>query len=109
MKKFSWILLSGAIAAANFTTPAWTQTEPEAEKSTEDIIELQTLTCREVLKSEAEDRANTLIFMHGYINGTKKETTVNAPALSNVTEQILDTCIDNPEQTLLSVFESSRP
>ncbi|MGB5631681.1 MAG: HdeA/HdeB family chaperone [Waterburya sp.] len=118
MQKFSWILLLGAIAATNFVQSAWTQTEPEitepettepeTTEPTEDIIELQTMTCREVLKSDGEDRANTLIFMHGYISGKQGDATINPPMLADVTDQILDTCINNPEQTLLSVFEASR-
>ena len=109
VKKFSWIFLFiSAISAISLGTPALTQTEPDANEASEDLIELQTMTCREVLKSEGEDRANTLIFMHGYISGKKGETTVNVPVLSDVTDQILDTCIDNPDQTLLSVFEASR-
>ncbi len=108
MKKFSWLVLFSAIAAVGFGTPVWTQTEPETEEANEDVIDLQGVTCREILKSEGEDRTNTLIFMHGYISGQKGETTINAPVLADVTNQILDTCIDNPEQTLLSVFEDNR-
>ena len=103
MQKFGWILLFSAIASTGFSLPGWTQTEAESE-----LIDLQTMTCREMLKSEGEDRANTLIFMHGYISGKKGETTINAPILSDVTARILDTCIDNPEQTLLTVFEETR-
>ena len=108
MKKFSRLVLFSAIATVSLGVPAWSQTEPETAESSEDIVDLQTMTCREILKSEGEDRANTLIFMHGYINGKKGQTTINAPVLADVTNQIFDTCIDNPEQTLLSVFEASR-
>jgi hypothetical protein len=108
MKKLGWILLFSALASTSFSLPGWTQTESEVNEPGEELIELQTMTCREMLKSEGEDRANTLIFMHGYISGKKGETTINAPILSDVTARILDTCIDNPEQTLLSVFEESR-
>ena len=108
MKKFSWILLLSAIAIPSISIPGWTQTETEASKQGKDLIDLQTMTCREMLKSEYEDRANTLIFMHGYLSGQKGETTVNTSVLADVTDRILDTCIDNPEGTLLSVFEESR-
>ncbi len=108
MKRFSWILLFSAIAASSLSTPGWTQTEPEAAGANEDIIDLQTMTCREVLKSDGEDRDNLMIFMHGYFSGKKGETTVDAPVLADVTNQILDTCIDSPNQTLISVFETSR-
>ena len=108
MKIFSRLVLFSALATVSLGVPAWSQTEPEIEESSEDLVDLQTMTCREILKSEGEDRANTLIFMHGYINGTKGETTVNPPILADVTNQILDTCIDNPDRELLSVFEDNR-
>ena len=108
MKKFSLIILFATISVTSFIRPAWTQTEPQLEEAEDDIIDLQTMTCREMLKSDGEDRANILVFMHGYIGGKKEETTVNVSVLSDATEQILDTCIDNPEQTVLSVFEESR-
>ena len=103
MKKFSWILLLSAIATTSFSLPGWTQAEAE-----EELIDLQTMTCRETLKSQGEDRANILIFMHGYMSGQQEETAINPPVLSDATDRILDTCIDNPERTLLSVFEESR-
>ena len=108
MKRFSWILLFSAIAASSLSTPGWTQTEPEAAGTSEDILELQTMTCREVLKSDGEDRDNLMIFMHGYFSGKQGGTTIDAPVLADVTNQILDTCIDSPNQTLISVFEASR-
>ncbi len=108
MKRLSWILLFSAISTVNFAQSAWTQTETEVNDRSEDIIELQTMTCREVLKSGGEDRANTFVFMHGYLSGQKGETTINTPVLADITEQILDTCIDNPDRTLITVFEESR-
>lgn len=108
MKKFSWILLFSAISTANLVQPAWTQTESATDEQSEDVIELQTITCREMLKSEYEERADTLIYMHGYLSGKKGQTTINAPVLADVTNRVLDTCINNPERTLLSVFEESR-
>ncbi|BAU65348.1 hypothetical protein STA3757_27300 [Stanieria sp. NIES-3757] len=107
MKKFSWILLFGAFATASFGLPGWTQTDAQVDEQGEDIIELQTMTCREVLKSDGQDRNNIMVFMHGYITGKKGETSVNVPVLADGTERILDTCIDNPERTLLSVFEET--
>ena len=45
---------------------------------------------------------------HGYINGKKGELVVDAPALANVTEQVINTCIDNPDRSVLSVMEEAR-
>ena len=106
MKKFSWLLLFGAIAVSGFSTLAQAQSSPNTDES--DIVDLQTLTCRELLKSEGENRANLVIFMHGFISGKKGVTVIDAPELAEATNTILDTCIDNPDSQLLGVFEQNR-
>ncbi len=107
MKKFSLVLLLSAIAVAVFSTPAKSQ-EAEIEVESEDVISLEDTTCREILQSSGDNRTNSLIFMHGYINGKKGEPVIDAPALASVTEQVINTCIDNPDKGVLSVMEEAR-
>ena len=106
MKKFSWLFLFGAIAISGFSTSAQAQPSPNTDES--DVIDLQTLTCRELLKSEGENRANLIIFMHAFINGKTNNTKIDAPVLAEATDKIVDTCIDNPDSQLLGVFEQNR-
>ena len=105
-KKFSWLILLGAIAVSGFSISARAQSSPNRDES--DRVDLQTLTCRELLKSEGENRANLVIFMHGFISGKKGITTINAPELAEATNTIVDICIDNPDSQLLGVFEQNR-
>ncbi len=107
MKKYSLVFLLSAIAVASISFPARTQ-EAETEVQSEDVASLDATTCREILQSSGENRTNSLIFMHGYINGKKGELVVDAPALANVTEQVINTCIDNPDRSVLSVMEEVR-
>lgn len=107
MKKFSLVFLLSAIAVAAFSTPARSQ-ETETAVESEDVASLDATTCREILQSSGENRSNSLIFMHGYINGTKGELVIDAPALASVTEQVINTCIDNPDLSVLSVMEEAR-
>lgn len=106
MKKFSWLILLSAIAISYFSTSVRAQSAPNTDES--DVVDLQTLTCRELLKSEGDNRANLVIFMHGFINGQKGITTIDAPTLASATNTIVDTCIDNPDSQLLGVFEQNR-
>ncbi len=106
MKKYSLVLLLSAIALVSFSPSVRTQTEEAAES--EDVAEVSAMTCRELLKSSGDNRTNSLIFMHGYISGKKGETQIDAPALANVTNRALDTCIDNPDKSVLSVLEEVR-
>lgn len=46
--------------------------------------------------------------MHAFINGRNNNTTLDAPALAEATNTIVDTCIDNPDSALLGVFEQNR-
>ena len=72
-------------------------------------IDLETLDCRTMLKMENEARDFTLIFFHGLISRKKSEMIFDGPALTEVTEKVLDHCIDNPSDTLLATFEALRP
>ena len=107
MKKYSLVFLLSAIAVTSISFPAKTQ-ETQSEVESEDVTSLDATTCREILQYSGENRANTLIFMHGYINGKKGEIMIDAPALANATEQVINTCIDNPDRSLLSVMEEAR-
>ena len=106
MKKFSWLFLFWAIAIGNFSTFAQAQSLTNTDQR--DVVDLQTLTCRDLLKSEGEDRANLIIFMHAFINGKTNNTMIDAPLLAEATNTIVDTCIDNPDSALLGVFEQNR-
>ena len=107
MKKYSLVFLLSTIAVASISFPAKTQ-ETQSDVESEDIVSLEATTCREILQYSGENRANSLIFMHGYINGKKGEIMIDAPALANATEQVINTCIDNPDRSLLSVMEEAR-
>lgn len=78
------------------------------DKDMEGKIDLETLDCRTMLKMENEARDFTLIFFHGLMSGKKSEMIFDGPALTEVTEKVLDHCIDNPSDTLLTTFEELR-
>lgn len=83
------------------------QSEVVAEAPT-DVIDLEVVTCRDLLRSEGEDRANTLVFMHGYINGQNANLKIDGPAIADTTNQIVDACIDDADKQLLAVFTEYR-
>lgn len=66
------------------------------------------MTCRELLKSEGDNRDNIIIFMHGFINGKQGMTTIDASALASAADKIIDSGIDSPDSNLLAVFEQNR-
>lgn len=100
MKKFNWLVLLSVIATSSFSLMA------KAQET--DIINLQELTCKELLESSGDERTNLIIFIHGYFQGKAENTTINAPVLASSTNKIIETCIENSEQNLLAVFEANR-
>ena len=79
------------------------------EKSTKwTLVDLNTLDCRTYLKMTGDERETTVAFYHGFVSGMKKEMTVNVPSLSEVSDKVLDQCIDKPNEVLLKVFQENR-
>lgn len=105
MRNFCWLLLCGAMTAGSFGTLA--QAQPTSGDAQDDVVDLKTVTCRDLLKTDGEDRTNTFVFIYGYINGTKGDLTINGSALAEASDKILDACIDSPDSTVLSVFEAN--
>lgn len=106
MKRFGWLLLFGAVAISSLSTSAQAQSSPDADAA--DLVDLKTLTCRELLKSEGENRRDLVLFIHAFISGKTGDTVINGPVLAGATNKIIDACIDNPDRKLLSVFEKYR-
>lgn len=104
MKKMSYLVLLGALSSVNMVTLAQAQTAAESE----DIINMQTVTCRDLLKTDGDDQRNTIVYMHGYLNGKAGDSKINGPELAETTDQIMDACVDSPNRNLLSVFEEAR-
>ena len=69
---------------------------------------LDDLDCRTLLRLGGEERAYTLLYMHGFVSGKTGQTMLPAQALAEATDRIVDHCIDRPGDKLLSVFEKVR-
>lgn len=103
-KTLRGVLLLGSVMVFGMQAPAWSQSADEENTD----IDLATLDCRTLLKMDNEDREFTLVFFHGLISGRQEEMVFRAEALAEATDQIVDQCIDNPDESLLKVFEAVR-
>lgn len=103
-KTLKGALLLGSLLMLGMQAPAWSQSADEEDTD----IDLATLSCRTLLKMDNEDREFTLVFFHGLISGRQEEMIFRAQALAEATDQIVDQCIDNPDEPLLTVFEKAR-
>lgn len=77
-------------------------------QDTDPVVDIQTISCRDMLKMEHSEQDFTLVYLHGFINGASKEMIFDGPALRAATEKIFDRCIDNPSDNLLKVFQENR-
>ena len=71
-------------------------------------VDISTLDCRELLKLNDNDKEATLSYYHGYLSGKNNQLTVDVIKLGEVSDQIIDYCIDNPNEPLLNVFEQKQ-
>ncbi len=71
-------------------------------------IELKSINCRELLLMNGEDVGLTMIFFHGYMSGKNNDVSFDPNAFAKATDQVRNYCIDNPQESLMSVFEKYR-
>jgi len=104
MKKLFLLLAATILVGEISTIPASAQEEVEEA----DQVDITTMDCRTVLKMDDNEQEYTMVFYHGYVTG-KNDEKVIARNLAEITDKVIEYCIDNPESTMLSAFEKHRP
>jgi hypothetical protein len=51
---------------------------------------------------------DTVLFFHGFMSGRKNEMVFKPDVLAEATDRIIDDCIDNPDASVLEMFEKHR-
>jgi hypothetical protein len=69
---------------------------------------LDELDCRTLLRLAGEERAYTLLYLHGFVSGKTGQMVLPVQRLAEATDRIVDHCIDRPGDKLLAVFERVR-
>jgi hypothetical protein len=69
---------------------------------------LDQLDCRTLLRIGGDERSYTLLYMHGFVSGKTGQLRLDVQTMSEVTDRVIDHCIDNPSDKLLPVFEKYR-
>lgn len=100
------IILSMALVLGMTNIPVNAQDKQMQDDNS--TIELKSLACRRLLKLNDSEKEAAIMFFHGYISGKKSELTVDVPALGEISDKVIDHCIDNPNDFLLTVFEQYR-
>ncbi|MGK7940728.1 MAG: HdeA/HdeB family chaperone [Crocosphaera sp.] len=80
-----------------------------AQESSEDTkVDLNKISCRELLKMPGKDKELTLVFFHGLMTAKNNQMIIDRIALREATNKITDDCIDNPNLMLMTVFDKYR-
>ena len=78
------------------------------ENSDDTKVELNKISCREMLKMPGKDKELTLVFFHGLMTAKNDEMVIDRVVLREATNKITDDCIDNPDLMLMTVFDKYR-
>ena len=103
MNQLKWIVMSTAFLLS--ISPVVVYGQNESKQENDQTIDLETLACRSLLKQSDSDQEATLSFFHGFMSGKNSESTVNVVKLADISEKVFDHCVDNPNDSLLSIFE----
>ena len=71
-------------------------------------VQFNEMTCGEMLRQTGDTREFTMIFMHGVINGLRKDYLFDAVKVSEATDKIYDMCVADTKANLLEVFKNAR-
>jgi hypothetical protein len=68
---------------------------------------IASLTCRDMLRMEGEERRLTLVFFHGWMLGLRDAQEVDGDGLAIATDRVIEACIDAPDRSLRETFEEA--
>ena len=100
INKLLAIVLLSTIIIPLSNVSSFAQDEAEDTK-----VELNKISCRELLKMPGKDRELTLVFFHGLMAAKNNQMVIDRVALREATNKITDYCIDNPNSMLMTAFD----
>ncbi len=100
--------LCGVLLLATVFSQGAILTSFAQENSEETKVDLNKISCRELLKMPGKDKELTLVFFHGLMTAKNNQMIIDRIALREATNKITDDCIDNPNLMLMKVFDRYR-
>ena len=99
-----------AVTMALSFLPAYSAVAAEKPDAVESGLKVQfnEMTCGEMLIQTGSSRDFTMIFMHGVINGMKKDYLFDAQKVSEATDEVYSMCVADTDANLLKVFKKAR-
>ncbi len=103
MNQLKWIFLSTAFLLGIPSMTVYGQSESVIENAS--VINIETLNCRDLLRLKDNDQEATLAYFHGFLRGKKNELTIDVVKSGEVSDKVMDHCIENSGDSILTVFE----
>ena len=100
MKKLTFFLVIGVALAA---APVWA----EDGKHPANMLDINKMTCKELMSGNDAEREVGLAFFHGYLAGKKNIQIIDLPAASALSDKVRDYCLSNPNSTVMDAFMKS--
>ena len=96
----------GAIAVAALAALSFSGMNAlAADPPSQNARDLKSNTCKDVMRLNGQDRDVSLALAHGYVLGRKGTTKYEIDRLSQITENFIDYCLENPKANALEAFE----
>ena len=92
------------VGSLSITGMAWAQSPKNDEKTTGKPIDLNSFVCKDLMRASGDERDISLALLHGYFLGKKGLTTYNTEKLREISDQLIEYCLDNPTSKLLEAM-----
>jgi hypothetical protein len=102
------LALTTLLAAAALAAPAVGAQPGQPVPGAARVPALDELDCRALLRLGGDERGDTVGWLHGWVGGRRGLTQFPAREMAEATDRIVDHCIDEPDDKLLTVFERVR-
>jgi hypothetical protein len=66
--------------------------------------DLNNFLCKDIMRMSGTDRTTSLAAFHGYMLGKKNTTKYELSELANVSDKVIEYCLDNPDTKALDAF-----
>ena len=92
----------GTIAAVLMTSAGL---QAVAQQDQSQTVDVEALTCKQVMILSGADRDTTISYIHGYVAGKHGHGKVDLDALTVATEAFVNDCLDAPTANAVATLE----
>lgn len=70
-------------------------------------IDINKMTCKELMSGDDTDREVGIAFFHGFMAGKNDNNMVDVKKISALSDKVKDYCLSNPISTVMDAFKKS--